>query len=75
MRLAGGRRRRALERYLDEVVALLEVLAYDDRAAVWHASTRAPLEALGWSTSFADGQIAAVAAVNDLVVVTRNVGH
>jgi len=34
-----------------------------------------PLEALGWSTSFADGQIAAVAAVNDLVVVTRNVGH
>lgn len=74
-RLANGRRRRALERYLDEVVARLDILAYDDHAAVWHASTRARLEALGRSTSFADGQIAAVAAVNDLTVVTRNVGH
>ncbi|CAN5306175.1 type II toxin-antitoxin system toxin FitB [soil metagenome] len=74
-RLADGRRRRVLERYLDEVVARLDVLAYDDRAAAWHASTRAALEVRGWSISFADAQIAAVAAVNDLVVVTRNVGH
>jgi tRNA(fMet)-specific endonuclease VapC len=74
-RLAEGRRRDALLRYLDEVVARLDVLAYDDRAAVWHASTRAALEARGLSASFADAQIAAVAAVNDLVVVTRNAGH
>lgn len=74
-RLAEGRRRRILERYLDEVVARLDVLAYDRAAAVWHASTRAQLEAQGQSTSFVDAQIAAIAAVNNLAVVTRNVDH
>ncbi|MBA2576746.1 MAG: type II toxin-antitoxin system VapC family toxin [Euzebyaceae bacterium] len=74
-RLAHGRRRRVLERYLDEVVARLDVLAYDRQAAVWHAATRARLEARGQSTSFVDAQIAAVAAVNELTVVTRNVDH
>ncbi len=44
-------------------------------AAVWHASSRAALEARGLTTSLVDGQIAAVAAINGLVVITRNVGH
>lgn len=74
-RLASGRRKELLERYLDDVVARLDVLAYDDRAAGRHASTRAALEAGGRSTSFADAQIAAVAAVHHLVIVTRNVQH
>lgn len=72
-RLAPGRRRETLQRYLDDVVARLDVLPYDERAAQWHASKRAALEASGRTTTFVDAQVAAVAAVNDLVLVTRNV--
>ncbi len=46
---------------------------YDDVAATWHAGERARLERAGKPRPFADGQIAAIAAVNELVLVTRNV--
>ncbi len=73
-RLPRGKRRRALEAYVLTVVAqTLPVLAYDDAAATWHADERARLERAGKPRPFADGQVAAIAAVNDLVLVTRNV--
>ncbi len=50
----------------------LQVLPYDCRAALWHGQQRAQLEAEGQRPAFADGQIAAIAATNDLVMVTRN---
>jgi tRNA(fMet)-specific endonuclease VapC len=68
-----GRRRQGLERYLDGVVARLRVLPYDGPAAIWHASARAAAEARGRGTSFAAAQVAAVAAVNELAVGSRNV--
>lgn len=74
-RLPRGRRRRALEDYVAQVVAALPVLAYDDEAAEWHAVERARLERRGRTPSFADAQVAAIAAVNDLGIVTRNVKH
>ncbi|MEA3360272.1 MAG: VapC toxin family PIN domain ribonuclease, partial [Thermodesulfobacteriota bacterium] len=49
------------------------ILPYDDRAAEWHAKERARLSAKGATPSFVDGQIAAIASVNGLVLVTRNV--
>jgi tRNA(fMet)-specific endonuclease VapC len=51
----------------------LDVLAYDQRAAVWHADERARLQRVGKPRPVVDGQIAAIAAVNDAVLVTRNV--
>ena len=73
-RMAEGRKKRTLERYLFEVVdPSFPKLAYDDRAARWQARERARLEQLGKPTSFVDGQIAAIAATNGLVLVTRNV--
>jgi len=45
-------------------------LPYDQRAARWHASERARLVVAGRSPPVADGQIAAVARTNDLVLVT-----
>ena len=51
----------------------LVILPYDEAAADWHADERARLSAIGLTPPFADGQIAAVAAVNGLVLVTRNV--
>lgn len=73
-RLTRGRRRRSLETYVLDVVArTLPVLPYDDAAAAWHADERARLERTGRPRPFADGQVAAIAAVNELVLVTRNV--
>jgi len=72
-RLPDGRRRRYLMRYLTGVVRpSMPVVPYDRAAAEWHGRVRAELEGRGRPTSFADGQIAAIAATRDLRVVTRN---
>lgn len=71
--LPGGRRRRLAERYLENVVAAnIPVLSYDGPAAAWHGHERARLKKLGRPPPFADGQIAAIAAVNGLTLVTSN---
>jgi tRNA(fMet)-specific endonuclease VapC len=68
--------RKKLERYLAEVLEpSLPVLPYDAQAAEWHAGERARLTRAGRTPAFVDGQIAAVAAVNRLALVTRNVSH
>jgi tRNA(fMet)-specific endonuclease VapC len=73
LRLDESRRRTAIENYLNEVVAVsFPVLTYDRSAAEWHARERARLTALGKTPPFVDGQIAAVACVNDLILVTAN---
>lgn len=72
-RLPRSRKRRALEAYLDEVIRLaLPILPYDQEAASWHARERARLARRGRVPSAADGQIAAIAVVNELVLVTAN---
>jgi len=72
-RLARSRRRQAIERYLAEVVAVsFRVLDYDQRAADWHALERARLVAAGRTPPFVDGQIAAIARVNELILVTSD---
>ena len=73
-RLPESEKRRAIEAYLNDVVApSLPVLPYDAQAASWHALERARLTAVGKTPSFVDGQIASIAAVNDLTLVTANV--
>lgn len=73
-RLPRSPKRAAIEAYLNEVVAAsMPVLAYDERAAEWHASERARLIGLGKTPPFVDGQIAAVAYANELSLVTFNV--
>ena len=72
-RLPAGRRRSALEAYLTDVVrASFPILPYDDPAAAWHAHERARLEKVGRPVPYVDGQIAAVAHTNKLVLVTVN---
>ena len=73
-RLAASKKRRAIEAYLHEAVrSILPILPYDQEAATWHAQERARLSKRGRPPSAADGQIAAIASVNDLTVVTANV--
>ena len=72
-RLPVGKRREALEDYLSEVVRIsFPILPYDEAAAKHHAAERARLEETGTSLPFVAGQIAAIALVNDLVLVTSN---
>ena len=73
-RLPKGKRRRVIEELLAEMERALVVLPYDSGAARWHARERARLVKLGKTPAFVDGQIAAVAAVHGLTIVTRNVG-
>lgn len=73
-RLPPSRKRQALEQYLqEEVKAKLSFLPYNEAAAEWHAQERSRLVKLGKTPSFADSQIAAIAKVNQLIVVTNNV--
>ena len=73
-RLRASKKRSAIEAYLEEVVgSTLPILPYDQEAASWHARERARLRKRGRPPSAADGQIAAIASVNDLIVVTANV--
>jgi len=72
-RLPRGKRRSALETYLQDVVlASFPVLAYDEAAARWHGVERARLEGLGKPAPYVDSQIAAIAHVNELILVTFN---
>lgn len=72
-RLPNSQKRRAIEAYLqEEVEAKLLLLPYSTEAAKWHALQRAKLVGLGKTPSYADTQIAAIAVVNHLVLVTNN---
>ena len=73
-RLAPSRRRDAVERYIETVILpSFPVLDYDREAADWHARERARLVAAGKTPPFVDSQIAAIACVNGLTLITSNI--
>ena len=72
-RLAASRKRQILATYLNDIIKPnMIILPYDERAAEWHAKERARLSSGGNTPPFVDGQIASIAKVNGLVLVTRN---
>lgn len=72
-RLPPSRKRSNIQDYLfGTVFPNTPILPYDREAAEWHAFERARLAAMGRPVPFSDGQIAAVAAVRGLVLVTSN---
>jgi len=73
-RLPVSKKRHAIETYLQEVVrTALPILPYYEKSATWHARARARLGRRGRPPAAADCQIAAIARVNELVLVTANV--
>jgi tRNA(fMet)-specific endonuclease VapC len=71
-RLPVSRKREILENYLNNVIKTnMIILPYDERAAEWHAIERARLSLTGNTPTFVDGQIASIAKVNGLILVTR----
>jgi tRNA(fMet)-specific endonuclease VapC len=71
-RLPDGARKRSLAEYLSSLKPWLTVLPYDQDAAEWHHVERTRLERIGDTAPFVDGQIAAVAAVHGLILITAN---
>ncbi|MBK7929165.1 MAG: type II toxin-antitoxin system VapC family toxin [Bryobacterales bacterium] len=72
-RLPRGRRRSRIQTYLSDVIqASFPILPYDEAAAAWHGRERARLDSIGRPAPFVDAQIAAVAAVHQMVLVTAN---
>lgn len=74
-RLPEGKKKERLQKYLQDVVApYLPVIPYDDHAAYFHANILVDAERKKESIilPFADGQIAAIAIANNLILVTRN---
>ncbi|MEM9508949.1 MAG: type II toxin-antitoxin system VapC family toxin [Cyanobacteria bacterium P01_E01_bin.35] len=72
-RLPQSKKRHIIETYLQNVVKpYIPLLPYDHIAATWHAEERTRLVAAGQTPAFVDGQIAATAYVNDLILVTNN---
>lgn len=74
-RLPPGRRRTRLAAMTAELLDLVDVLSYDVEAARWHARERVRLEKKGLTPSYADTQIAAVAAAGGLRLATLNPRH
>lgn len=68
-----GRKKERLTSFLEALLTSnMPILPYDLSAALWHGTQRAQCESLGRITPFVDGQIAAIASTNSLVLITRN---
>lgn len=71
--LPSSRRKTEIRDFLSDVVEVsYAILPYDASAAAWNASEAARLDRIGLRRPFRDSQIAAVAAVNGLILVTAN---
>jgi tRNA(fMet)-specific endonuclease VapC len=57
--------------YTESVLSKFPVLSYTEDAALWHGK-EARLQSIGKSPPIIDSQMAAVAKVNNMIVVTRN---
>jgi len=74
LRFPLGAERKAVLHEVEHVfLKTLDALPYDKRAAEWHARQCARLVNEGHTPAYVDGQIAAIAAINGLTLVTHNV--
>lgn len=71
--LVESKRKTALKSYLSMLARSgLMVLPFDQQAAECYAKERARLKVNGLTCAYADGEIAAVAVSQNLILVTRN---
>lgn len=71
--LPNSKRKSQIQSYLSTLLDNgLVIFSYNQSAAEWFGRQRASLQAQGKTVAYADGEIAAVAAVNNLTLVTGN---
>jgi tRNA(fMet)-specific endonuclease VapC len=69
-----SKKKDSLNAYLESLIrGGLTILSYE-QAARWFAQERARLSRVGVTVPMADGEIASISAINNLTLVTRNVG-
>lgn len=71
-RLAPSAKRTMLMQWLDEILKDFILLSYDHHCGLWLGRERARLTTIGKPSPHTDGEIASIAAVNELILVTRN---
>ena len=71
-RLPNSKRKILLAEWLEETLDAYPILPFDLLAARWHGQERARRMAIGRPAPMIDGQIAAIAVVNSLILITRN---
>jgi tRNA(fMet)-specific endonuclease VapC len=71
-RLPESKKRSRILHYIQDIIDDAPILLYTQEAAYWHGKEEARLQSIGKSPPFIDTQIAAVAKVNNLILVTRN---
>ncbi|WP_442940421.1 type II toxin-antitoxin system VapC family toxin [Nostoc sp.] len=73
-RLPASKRRERIEQYLKEILQPnIPILPYESMGAEWFALERVRLVTIGKTPAYPDGQIAAIAKVNGLILVTNNI--
>jgi len=70
--LEDSKKKKILETFIKSIQETLPIFEYDTKAALWHAKEKSRLSKIGKTSAFADGQIASIAYVNKLKVVTKN---
>jgi tRNA(fMet)-specific endonuclease VapC len=73
LRLPESKKRQTFLNYINGSVLNWSTFDYESRAAQYHAQERARLSKIGKTLAFVDGQIASIAATNNLILVTNNV--
>jgi tRNA(fMet)-specific endonuclease VapC len=71
--LSPSKKRQRIFDYIEDVLSKLPVLPYTQEAAIWQGEEAARLKNIGKTAPFLDAQIASVAKVNNLILVTRNI--
>ena len=73
-RLTEGKVKKNLQLFLEQIkIYQFQIFPYDNTAALHHATERARLVSKGLTPAFIDGQIASIATINHLTLVTRNI--
>lgn len=71
-KLQPSKKRNLVWNYIQDLMSNTPILFYDKKAAEWHSQEQARLESIGKPAALIDGQIAAIAKVNKLILITRN---
>lgn len=73
-RLPVSKKRETLQTYIENVILPnIFIFNYDLQSAQWHATERARLGSMGKTSAFVNGQIAAIAYCNNLILITNNI--
>lgn len=70
--LEDSKKKKILETYIKSIQDTLPIFEYNVQAGIWHAKEKSRLSKLGKTPAFVDGQIASIAHVHNLKVVTKN---